>query len=246
MTTSAVAVLAGLLRGLEDAIRSRVRLKAMMVPMASFQLRGFNLDASTAGNSTTRQSRSESVNGALRFVARRQPRVEEMAALAIFELQNPQIAIELQLTVEVGIDLSLGDLRAVEMRGPLTLELARVEACGGGTKQSRGSVESVDLYENGPRIIVAVPDHDSRNARGRTAAQIGFGPDFSLESHGGELKGGPFRRNSAAGRSAYWIEARRCFWTVASRSLIRSAPETRPEGVRPCRASKSRMARTVS
>lgn len=106
-----------------------------------------------------------------------------MPALAVFQLDDPDIAVEFDLAREIGVDVGLARLRPVEMGHPLTLELAGVEASRGGAEQPRRTVETIDLDEDGAGVVIAVADHDRRYARARAASEIGFGPDFGLETH---------------------------------------------------------------
>ena len=63
------------------------------------------------------------------------------------------------------------------------------------------AVKMRNLDEDGAGIVVAMPHDHGRHTRGGTPAQVGFDPDFGLQSHAGGLRVEPLaHKNSIARR----------------------------------------------
>ena len=106
-----------------------------------------------------------------------------MSAVAVLDLNQPDVGIEFELAGQIGIYIRFAGARLIHVGNPLALELAFVEPRRRRTEQAGGAIQAANLNENGAGIVIAMPHDDGRRPRARARSQIGFDPDFSLETH---------------------------------------------------------------
>lgn len=106
-----------------------------------------------------------------------------MPALPILDLDQPDVGIKLDLARKIGIYICFAGARLVHVRRPLALELAFVEPGGRRPEQAGGSIQPAHLDEDRAGIVIAMPHDDGGRAGTRARPEIGFDPDFGLETH---------------------------------------------------------------
>lgn len=111
--------------------------------------------------------------------------VEEMTSGTVLNLQDPGVGIEAQFSCEAFLDLSLGSWFFAEAAGEQPIRWTRIveHTLGRGAEQFRRAVKSIELDENGPRLLRSAPPNGSERAFDVAAADVGCDPDRRFQAH---------------------------------------------------------------
>ena len=99
---------------------------------------------------------------------------QEMASLAILDLNEPDVGIVVGLAGGVGIELELGDIGVRLQPQAVTIQADRL-----GVEASRTLDGVVGLEQNGTGASVALADHDGRGTGQFGAADQGGHPQIA-------------------------------------------------------------------
>src|SRR5262249_39182055 len=110
--------------------------------------------------------------------------VEEVAADAVLDFDNPKIGVKLRLPRQIVFDIRVGcGLRSQARRKNAIRGTRLKRALRGGSKQLRRSIQPADAHENRTGFFGAAPTHDSRTTFDLAAPQIGRNPQGTFEAH---------------------------------------------------------------
>src|SRR5579871_845290 len=113
--------------------------------------------------------------------------VEKVAALPVFDFDQPEIEVEVDLALNALLHILVGDETALEGRrkpafGGTRLIESRLRR---RREQGRGAVKARDFDEDRTRLLGAAAAYDGKRPFNMAAPHIGGDPDRALQAHEG-------------------------------------------------------------